>query len=338
MTSKNCIDTLDLVQVEGTTAPIEGSSRSLVSAGSGASRAATLVGAGAVVLWGGTAIANKIAVGQMDPMTAGVLRSMLAGGLAAAFAITARLPRPTTSSQWALLLTSGVASFAVWPMMLSLGLAWTTANHAALILAVTPAFTGMIGSALERRRLQPGWWAGVVVAFAGTTLLVFYRSSGSLLSEGGGVLGDSILLVGTAICAFGYVTGARLSPVLGTWATTFWGLASALVVLVPVFALRWSLTDWAAVRATGWVAIGYLAVLSSIVGYAAWFWALGHGGIARIATFQLSQPVLTVALAAWLLGEAITIPLAFSAAAILAGTALAQRAGGGAKRPSARRS
>ena len=33
----------------------------------------------ALVLWSGTAIANKIAVGYMDDMSAGVLRSGLAG-------------------------------------------------------------------------------------------------------------------------------------------------------------------------------------------------------------------------------------------------------------------
>ena len=33
----------------------------------------------ALVLWSGTAIANKIAVAYMSGMTAGVLRSMLAG-------------------------------------------------------------------------------------------------------------------------------------------------------------------------------------------------------------------------------------------------------------------
>ena len=33
----------------------------------------------------------------------------------------------------------------------------------------------------------------------------------------------------------------------------------------------------------GWLAIGYLTVLSSIVGYTLWFWALGHGGLPDIA-------------------------------------------------------
>jgi len=62
-----------------------------------------------------------------------------------------------------------------------------------------------------------------------------------------------------------------------------------------------------------------------LLGYAAWFWALGRGGIARVGSWQLAQPVLTVVLAAALLREPVTLPLALSAAAIVAGTAIAQR-------------
>jgi drug/metabolite transporter (DMT)-like permease len=288
-----------------------------------AAGAAGAVGAFTIVLWGGTAIANKIAVAHMDPMTAGVLRSMLAGLIGTGIAVAARLPRPASRSQWAWLLVSGIASFAVWPMLLSLGLGRTTANHSALIMAMLPAFTGLIGAALERRFPHAGWWAGIAIAGAGTALLVSQRSDGALLAQGDAA-GDLIILAGTVVCALGYVAGGRLSPVLGTWATTFWGLAAALTVLVPSFLLLAPRTDWGSVGPAGWGAIAYMTVLSSLVGYAAWFWALGHGGITRIAPFQLMQPVLTVAFAAWLLGEALTAPLILSAAAILTGTAVAR--------------
>lgn len=282
-----------------------------------------------LLLWSGTAIANKVAVAHMDAMTAGVLRSMLAGLIAAGIAAAARLPFPPTGRQRGLLVLSGVTSFAVWPALLSLGLGYTTANHAGLIMAMIPVFTGLIAAAFDRRWPRAGWWAGVLVAGAGTFVLLFYRSGGALLAEGGSLLGDLIVLSGVAVCALGYVAGGRLSPVIGTWATTFWGLAAATVLLVPGFLLLAPRTAWDAVGAEGWAAIAYLTLLSSLAGYAAWFWALGRGGIARIGSWQFAQPVLTVLLAALLLGEAVTLPLLLSAAAILAGTALAQRKAAG---------
>ena len=278
----------------------------------------------ALGLWSGTAIVNKIAVGHMDAMTAGVLRSMLAGGIAVIIAVACRFPLPRETGLRVLLLLSGVTSFALWPMLLSLGLGRTSASHTALIMALLPVLTGLIAAAFDQRWPRVLWWAGVTIAVCGTAFLIFYRSGGGLLTETGNIVGDLIVLSGVGICAFGYVAGGKVSPAIGTWATTFWGLAAAMIVLVPAFALLADRTDWSAVAPMGWLAIAYLTSASSIVGYAAWFWALGRGGIARIGSWQLAMPVMTLALAAIVLGEAITWPLALSAAAIVLGTTIAQ--------------
>jgi drug/metabolite transporter (DMT)-like permease len=133
-----------------------------------------------------------------------------------------------------------------------------------------------------------------------------------------------VILLGVVVCAGGYVAGAKLSPVIGTWATTFWGLAFAAMILAPIVWLLADRTDWAAVDASSWFAIAYMAVLASLIGYALWFWALGHGGIARISSWQMGQPVVGVVFAAIVLGEAVTVPLLIAGAAIVAGTALTQ--------------
>ena len=285
--------------------------------------AVALAGGGALLLWGGTAVANKIAVGHMDAMTAGVLRSLIAGLIAAAAAFAWRLPFPKPARQRGLLAVSGIASFALWPLLLSLGLGLTTASHAALIMAMIPVFTGLIAAGVDRSWPRLSWWMGITIAVIGAFFLVFYRSGGALLGAGS-VTGDLIVLSGAAICGLGYVAGGKLTPAIGAWSTTFWGLAIACLVLIPTFALLAPRTDWSAVGAGGWAAIAYMTFMSSLIGYAGWFWALGHGGIARISSWQLAQPVITLALAAMILGEALTWPLLVAAGAILAGTAIAQ--------------
>lgn len=289
-------------------------------------RAVALAGWGALTLWSGTPIANKIAVGHMDAMTAGVLRSLLAGLIAIGIALLWRLPFPKPAAQRRLLALSGITSFAIWPLLLSLGLGLTTAAHAALIMAMIPAFAGLIAAAFERRRPRLGWWLGVALAGIGTLLLVIQRDRGMGIGDGASVGGDLLILAGAAICALGYVAGGRLSPIIGNGATTFWGLAIATTILIPAFLWLAPRTDWAAVSAPGWSSIAYLVFMSSLLGYAGWFWALGRGGVARVSAWQFGQPVMTLALAALLLGEKITLPLLLDAAAIIIGTGLAQRA------------
>lgn len=286
--------------------------------------AAAAAAALTLALWSGTAIANKIAVGHMDAMTAGLLRSLFAGLIAAGIASAARFPLPKTRRQWVLLLVSGIFSFALWPGFLSLGIGRTTANHAALIMAMIPVFTGLIAAGVDRKIPSAAWWIGVAVALAGTVLLILWKNGAASGGEAT-VAGDLIILAGVGICAAGYVAGGKLSAQIGTWSTTFWGLAAAVGFLLPAVILLAPRTDWSAVGLAGWGGIAYMTFCSSIIGYACWFWALGRGGIARIGALQFAQPVLTLVFAVIILGEAITLPLLAAGAIILVGVAIAQR-------------
>lgn len=278
---------------------------------------------GALLLWAGTPIANKIALGSIDPGTAGLLRSALAGIACTVLAWLWRLPFPTLPAQRWWLAFAGVASFAVWPLLLSIGLGMTTANHAALMIATIPLFTGLMAAGIDRVRPGLGWVLGVTIALLGTAALIGVRVEGSAATVGS-ARGDLLILLGVLACAAGYVAGGKLAPAIGTLATTFWSLGAATVVLVPAIVLLWRRTDWPSVSLGAWLAVGYMALFSSLIGYVAWFWALGRGGITRISAWQLGQPVLTVVFAAVLLGERVTWWLTVAGLAVLVGTALTQ--------------
>ncbi len=280
----------------------------------------------ALLLWSGTAIANKIAVGYMDGLTVGVLRSMLAGFFAVAIGFSLKLRFPESHKDRTLLMISGLSSFAFWPMLLSIGIERTTAGHAALIMAMIPVFTVFLGTVIQRRLPHFGWWLGAVLALAATALLIMGRGlSIEAIHDGSSVRGDLIILAGCVFCAVGYVAGGKLSPKIGTVATTFWGLSVALVILIPVFSAITGRTHWTKVPTDIWLAVAWMTFLSSLAGYALWFFALGKGGIARIGSLQLVMPVITLMVAAVLLDETLTPLLTSTCVAIVAGTYLAQR-------------
>lgn len=282
---------------------------------------------GTLLLWSGTPVANKVAVAYMDGLTAGVLRSMLAGFCALGIAMALRLPFPPPGRPRRLLAVSGLSSFALWPALMSLGIARTTAGQAALIMALTPVFTVLIGAAAERRLPAGRWWMGAVVAIAGTAALLTGRGPApGLPGLDAGLTGDLIVLGGAAICALGYVSGAHVAPHIGAVATTFWGLAVALVALVPTFLIIAPSTDWTGVPEAGWLAVGWMTLLSSLTGYALWFFALSRGGVGRVGSLQLAVPALSLAAAALVLRESVSWFLLASCAVIVGGTAIAQRA------------
>jgi drug/metabolite transporter (DMT)-like permease len=280
----------------------------------------------ALTFWGGTAIANRYAVGFADAVTVAALRSMLAGLLALGIAFALRLKWPADRSDQWLLLLSGLFSFAFWPILLSLGLERTTASHAALIMATLPIFTVLLASIVNRRAPPFAWWVGGAMALAGALILVADRNTVADLSGWQSVAaGDLIILLGCVLCAIGYVAGGKLSSKIGAFATTFWGLSIALLITIPVFIVYQSNTDWSALPVAAWWALAWLVLCSSLFGYVLWFFALGQGGIEKIGSLQLLMPVIALVGAVLILDEIFTLKLALLAGLVLAGTVIAHQ-------------
>ncbi len=262
--------------------------QSAARASGGPAGLAVIAAAGlAITIWAGTPIVTKIAVAEIDALSVGLLRTVVAAALVAPLLALsrARFRFPVSAAGVALLLVSGGAGFVAFPLLFSLGVERTSSSHAALIIAAAPVFSGLIGAAAERRRPARRWWLGVALALAGEYLLVDLRLGlgGAGASASASVGGDLLVLASCLAAAAGYVAGGRLSRTIGTWAATLWGLTLAGLVLVPVLAWRAASADWLPRDLAGWSAIGYLAVLSSLLAYACWYWALGSGGITRVA-------------------------------------------------------
>jgi len=280
---------------------------------------------GAVLIWAATVVVTKFVVGEVDAIVVGLMRTVLAALLTAPLVFVLGLRLPRGGAGLGLLMMSSMGGFVAFPILFSLGIIYTTASHAALIMAALPIYTGLFAAISERRQPALRWWIGVAVAFVGEFILIYFR----LGLEGGGedvLLGDLFILLGCACSSLGYIGGARLARTgVSSIATAFWGITIGALVALPVLAWRELRVDWLAVSAESWGAMIYLALGSTILAYVLWYWALARGGIARVGLAQFVQPVITLALAAILLSERITVPLLVAAVIIIGGVIIAQR-------------
>jgi drug/metabolite transporter (DMT)-like permease len=279
-----------------------------------------------MVVWGGTPIFTKVATQEMAPLLVGVLRTVLAGVVALPLALALHQPLPTDKRSGQLLAFSGFAAFIAFPLLFSVGQSQTSALHGALILATLPVFTSLFGTLIERRRVSKTWIVGCAIALFGEAVLIVWRTGGA--SGGSSLVGDALVLVSSAICALGYVAGARLQQRgYASAPTTLWGASGSAVILLPFLAWSFARNGPPHAGPAAWASVLVLAVLTSVLGYVAWYWALGHGGISRIASVQFTQPLFGISLAALVLGERPAPVTAVAAAGILAGGALVLRAG-----------
>jgi drug/metabolite transporter (DMT)-like permease len=72
------------------------------------------------------------------------------------------------------------------------------------------------------------------------------------------------------------------------------------------------------------MAILYLALITSVLSYFLWYFALGRAEAGKVALFANLQPILTTILAVLLLGQEVTVAFVIGGIIALAGVVIAQ--------------
>lgn len=295
-------------------------------AGQGAPKSALPAAYGAaafaMLVWGGTPAAVRLAVDGIDPLTAGILRTVLAAIVVLPLAFILGLPRPQGARQWMLLVASGAGVFIGFPLLFSVGIKETSVSHASLINAAIPLFTGLFGAIAERKVPGRWWFIGVAVAFVGEGILIGVRD---VDSDGVTLRGDLLCLASSVCSGLGYVTGARLALKIGSRASIFWGISVAGIIQLPLLYALWGTTDWSLVPVSSIGAVLYMASFSTVIAFIAWYWALNKAGIVRMAPVQFSMPIISLSLAVIIFNESLSVPVVLSAIIILSGIAIARK-------------
>jgi drug/metabolite transporter (DMT)-like permease len=282
------------------------------------------VAVGVMVVWGATPIATRLALDDLEPLVVACLRTVAAGLLAIPLLAGMRQGIPSASRSRTLLGISAATGFVVFPIVYTEGQQRTSALHGVMILAALPVFTGAYAALVSRLRPRRAWLAGSALALVGEVVLIAGRGT----SSSDATLGGDLLVLAAALCvSAGYVAGAMLPPRgLSSLATTLWGVLLGTIVVAPLAVGLFARDGIPDAGPEAWGAVLFLAVATSILGYVGWYWALDRGGIARIATLQFLQPISGFVLAALVLGERVTVPVAVGSALIVGGIVIAQRA------------
>jgi len=263
---------------------------------------------------------TRIAVGSLDPLFIGAGRAVVAALLAiGALVLThQRLPH---GRQWGRLAVVAGGVVAGFPLLTSFALQTAPASHGAVIIGLLPAATAVVAVfRVEERPSRTFWIASLAGALA---VIAFAIVTAGPLE---GISPSDLLLLGAVACAaVGYAEGGVLSRELGSWQTISW----ALVVALPLMALLTGVSlSQGPPQGTpvAWLCFTYVSVVSMFLGFLAWYRGLAIGPIATVSQVQLAQPVMSIAWAALLVGETITMPTAFGALIVIACAGAAVRA------------
>jgi len=251
-----------------------------------------------VLIFSGSLPATRVAVLEFDPLFLTVARASLAGLLALALLLAAGAPRPSRSQ----LLPLAVVALGVvvgFPLLTALALQTVTSAHSIVFLGLLPLATAAFGVLRGGERPRPAFWGFSVL---GSLLVVGFAVAQGLTAS---PRGDLLMLLAIVVCGLGYAEGARLSRSLGGWQVICWALVLALPVMLALALYRLP-ASVAGITLPAWLSLGYVSLFSMLIGFVFWYRGLAQGGIAAVGQLQLLQPFFGLALAAGLLGEAVS--------------------------------
>lgn len=279
----------------------------------------------AVIVWGASFIATKVALQDISPVSVVWLRfSMGVLILGAAVAMRRQFALPKRG-EWAYFALLGFLGITFHQWLQSNGLQTSEAGTTAWIVATTPVFMALLGRIVLKEDL--GWLkiTGIFLAFAGVLLVVSKGDLASVSVGRFGAPGDKLILVSAVNWAVFSVLSRR-------------GLKSypAGLMMFYVMLLGWAFTsilffaggntaEISNLTFNGWLGIAFLGIFCSGLAYIAWYDALQALSAAQTGVFLYIEPLVAVVVAFFVLGEPVTAVSLIGGGIILWGVWLVNR-------------
>ncbi|WP_327584524.1 DMT family transporter [Nonomuraea sp. NBC_00507] len=273
-----------------------------------------------VLAFSGSFPATVYAMEGFDPWLVAIGRAAIAGLLALACLKAMGKPLLPARPLWpsyALISLGVVFGFPVFSG-LALALGASTA-HAAVVIALLPAATAVCAVLRAGERPRPLFWAACSAGAIAITTFTFTQHQGSASWP------DLLLLCALISAAVGYTEGGRLSRRQPGWQVISYAVVLSLPLTAPITIVL-ALTTATTFTPHAIAGFAYVAAISMFLGFFPWYAGLAKGGIARAGQTQLTQPLLTLLWAWFLMGERFGLVTVAAALAVLVCVAITQRA------------
>ncbi len=265
------------------------------------------------LIWGSTYLAIGKTVAEVPPVFLVTVRGLLAGTVLYAWARW-RGARPVSGREIVAMLPTAILLFGGGYVLVAWAEQWVPSGPAALMNATTPAWV-VLFEWISRRRARP------TLLFAGA--LGLGLGGVALLVNGGGSGGSIPLLPAAALvlASIAWAGGtlrarnnAHGDPVRDAAVQ----LLTGGLLLLPISLMLGEGRAVAQGFATSsLIALAYLVVVGSLIGYSAYVWLLHHVDAAKVSSHAYVNPLVAVVVGAVLANEQIYVITIIAAALIL---------------------
>ncbi len=279
----------------------------------------------AVVVWGASFVATKLALREVSPVVVIWLRFGIGVIILGGFIVHRKelaFPPRRELGYFAFLGFLGI-TFHQW-LQVS-GLVTAKATTTAWIITTIPIFIALLGRFVLKERL--GWdrIAGIFIATVGVILVVSHGDLHSVLLGKIGSFGDLLVLISAVNWAvFSVLSRKALQEHPATQMMFFVMLFGWIFTTVWIVSLN-HIGEIANISTTGWISLLFLGIICSGFAYVFWYDALKALSASQVGSFLYIEPLVAVVVAASLIDEPLFVAAFIGGALIFVGVWLVNR-------------
>ena len=278
------------------------------------------------LIWGGNAVASRLAIGHISPMSLTSLRWVCVCAVLP-YLLRRQLVAywPALKARWFFVVCMGVLGFTGFNALMYLAAYSTSAINIGIVQGSIPIFVLVGAFLIHRSPIGALQGLGVVVTLLGVAV-VASRGDYHVLGQLGFAMGDIWMVVACLLYA-GYTVGIRSRPAM-PGLVFFTALAIvACVASLPLLGAEIALGHGFWPTWQGWLILAFVVLGPSLLSQVFFLRAVELIGPGRAGVFVNLVPVFGPLLAVLILGEQLHAYHAVALALVLGGIFIAERLG-----------
>jgi drug/metabolite transporter (DMT)-like permease len=275
------------------------------------------------IVWGVSWVGTKEGVRYMPPFQMVGIRQLLAG-LCYVLYFQLRGHAFPKRKEWYPILFLSVLNFMISNGLASWGVKLTTAGLSAIMGAIFPLWLVLILAIRSGNKIPVLARLGILIGFAGICI-IFYEHLHELFIPsflGGIILG----LISSLAWAYGTIYTKAFSVSFNPYHSIGWQMLISGVMLNIIAKATGEVIPLAEIRLYSWIAILFLVVVSSIIAFIAYLYALQKLPTSLVSIYAYINPIIAVLAGSLFTGEPLTLLILLGSLVTLTGVYIVNRA------------
>ncbi|MGI6711447.1 MAG: DMT family transporter [Bacillota bacterium] len=275
-------------------------------------------------IWGINAPIMKVGLMYIPPLSYSMARMVIAVVFSWLVFIRSHNYKPMAGKDFLLLLNISFFGYFLFQLCYAIGIKWTTAGNASLILSMLPVSVVVINRIFQIDKITLEMLLSIALTLSGVVIIVIGQGKSISYSQGH-LIGGMILFIAQFCYGYFTVLSKKLLMKYSFYQVITYALSISTLFFIIFSFGEIRMVQWSVIPLQGWFSILFSGLFSIAIGNFLWVWGIGHIGSTRTSLYNNLSPVFAVIAGCIFLHESFGIMQIMGAIIIFFGISLTRR-------------